>query len=171
MNIHIIEGKALYVPRVIKVDDFGRHSLVICPEDQDIIKRLEEERVDKLETLMVSSNIPDGLMPNRPTWRWDTNENNFTITINWKAEAVALGKVFVFDIGDDEPITDQYMDKQLMKATFKMSFVQETYYFDRDGKTIYGTALRPRKIKLMKLGDFTDYTEGCEDNVQVSEDF
>lgn len=169
-DFHILEGKVLYVPRVIKTDDFGRHSLTIVPEDQGIINTLDAERLEKLEQLMATSDLPDGLMPNRPSWRWNTDEAQFSVTINYKPEAVALKKVFVFD-ENDEPLTDQYMDKQLMKATFKMSFVQDTYYFEREGKTIFGTALRPRKIKVMKLADFTDFSEGAEDGVEVSEDF
>lgn len=169
MNIHITEGQALYIPKITKVDDFGRHSLTLIPEDQSIINKLEEERSDKIEALMTTNNLPDGAMPNRPTWKWSQDSNNFSITFNWKPEAVRLGKVYVFD-EHEKPITDQYLDRQLTKATFKMSFVQETYFFDRDGQTIFGTALRPRKIKVMKLADFTDFSEGAENIFEVNMD-
>lgn len=159
-SFYITEGTVIFVPRINGLDDFGRHCLTIIPDDQELITQLEQHRIEKLNQIAMTNNLTGAEPPRKAPWRWqpDNDPPGFSLGFNWKPEQLHMGKVHLFD-EHDERWSDQYTDKQLQRAKFKLSFELASYAFSKEGDFIYGTSLRPRKIKLLEVATFSDFND------------
>ena len=151
---YIIEGVLTYIPRVNGVDNYGRHSITIIPDDQSVIQRLQEQREDLLEYRETTHSIPADVRPYNAPWKVIRSHELYGITINWSdKEKYSKETSFVDEKG--EPLESKYTDQQLQKARVKCSFDLWSYYFDKDGPK-YGTKCKLRKFQVLKTATFDE---------------
>lgn len=156
----IIEGKAVYIPKLNEYDKFSRHSVTIIPDDQSIIEELNDKRDSLLDYRETKHDIPADATPTKPSWKIIPNNNAYGLTINWTDKDIVQKEVAICN-EDDSIFEGKYTDQQLMGATFKCSFELWSYCFNAkdSGDLVYGTKIKLRKLKVLSLATIADVFE------------
>ena len=168
-NPYIIEGVVTYIPRINGLDKYNRHTITIIPDDQGIFELLEEKRSDLIEYRMTKHNIPDGVEPVKRPWKVIPSHELVGMTFNWNDKNLLDGDMVIVD-ENDEVFDIQYSDQQLSKARVKASFELWSYAFDDGNGLIYGVKGKLRKLKIIKVADFSDHIHEHHESVNEPAD-